>query len=68
MLIEQKSRFENQFLFMFSDHGHRFDAIRQTLVGRLEERLPFFSLHVPQKLRKRFPHLNDVLRWNAKVR
>ncbi|KAI6189656.1 hypothetical protein M3Y97_00032200 [Aphelenchoides bicaudatus] len=66
MLLEEEERLQDTFLFMFSDHGHRFDPIRQTMIGRLEERMPFFSIHVPQKLRKRYPELADVLNWNSK--
>lgn len=40
---------DNTFLFFFSDHGHRFDSIRETFVGRIEERLPFFALRPPSK-------------------
>lgn len=38
---------ENTFLIFLSDHGHRFDSIRSTFVGRIEERLPFFALKLP---------------------
>ena len=34
-------------LFFLSDHGIRFGAIRQTSVGKLEERLPFMILIFP---------------------
>uniref|UniRef100_V5GWQ5 Sulfatase n=1 Tax=Ixodes ricinus TaxID=34613 RepID=V5GWQ5_IXORI len=40
---------DNTFLFFFSDHGHRFDSIRETFVGRIEERLPFFAVRPPSK-------------------
>lgn len=40
---------DNTFLFFISDHGHRFDSIRQTFVGRLEERLPFFAVRPPSR-------------------
>ncbi|XP_055937727.1 uncharacterized protein LOC129967083 [Argiope bruennichi] len=38
------------FLFILSDHGHRFDAMRATLVGRIEERMPFFALVIPESI------------------
>ncbi|GBM29814.1 hypothetical protein AVEN_48266-1 [Araneus ventricosus] len=38
------------FLFFLSDHGHRFDAMRATLIGRIEERMPFFALVVPESI------------------
>lgn len=40
---------DNTFLVFFSDHGHRFDSIRETFVGRIEERLPFFAVRPPSK-------------------
>ncbi|CAN7942821.1 unnamed protein product, partial [Ixodes hexagonus] len=40
---------DNTFLFFFSDHGHRFDSIRETFVGRIEERLPFFAVRPPSR-------------------
>lgn len=68
MLLEEEERLQDTFVFMFSDHGHRFDPIRQTMIGRLEERMPFFSMHVPQKLIERHAELSDVLEWNSKVK
>lgn len=68
MLLEEEERLQDTFVFMFSDHGHRFDPIRQTMIGRLEERMPFFSMHVPQKLIERYAELSDVLEWNSKVK
>uniref|UniRef100_A0AC34R148 Uncharacterized protein n=1 Tax=Panagrolaimus sp. JU765 TaxID=591449 RepID=A0AC34R148_9BILA len=34
-----------------ADHGARFTALRQTSQGQLEERMPFFSVYLPEKLR-----------------
>ncbi|XP_013792662.1 uncharacterized protein LOC106476559 [Limulus polyphemus] len=53
------------FLFM-SDHGHRFDAMRETLVGRIEERLPFFSMFLPETLKQEQPHVLHHLNENLK--
>ncbi len=49
-------------LFVLSDHGHRFDAIRESVIGRLEERLPFFSVAIPKAIRLRYPEIMDNLR------
>lgn len=38
----------NTVLIMMSDHGNRFAEIRNTLQGKLEERLPFFSFVFPE--------------------
>lgn len=45
--LRSKGHLDNTFLFFLSDHGHRFDSIRSTFVGRIEERLPFFALGLP---------------------
>ncbi|XP_075725426.1 uncharacterized protein LOC119183341 [Rhipicephalus microplus] len=45
--LRDRGHLENTFLFFLSDHGHRFDSIRETFVGRLEERLPFFAVRPP---------------------
>lgn len=41
----------NTILMFFSDHGIRFGAIRETLSGKIEERMPFMHLYVPKKWR-----------------
>lgn len=56
----------NTFLFFLSDHGHRFDSMRATLIGRIEERMPFFSVVVPQSLYKSHPHVIDSLKTNVR--
>jgi hypothetical protein len=44
-------------LFFLSDHGIRFGAVRQTSVGKLEERLPFMFLIFPDWFLKKYPNL-----------
>lgn len=41
---------DNTVLILMGDHGNRFDAIRKTVIGRVEERMPFFSVTLPKKL------------------
>jgi hypothetical protein len=57
----------DSFVFVFSDHGHRFDPIRQSIIGRIEERMPFFSMHVPDRLIDAYPHLHATIVDNTKV-
>lgn len=47
--LQDRGHLDNTFLFFLSDHGHRFDSIRETFVGRLEERLPFFAVRPPPR-------------------
>lgn len=46
---------ENTILILMSDHGNRFAEIRNTLQGKLEERLPFFSFIFPQSFKMNHP-------------
>lgn len=45
----------NTLLIMMSDHGNRFMETRNSLNGKMEERLPFFSFVFPDKFKKKFP-------------
>ncbi|WKY14085.1 hypothetical protein Q1695_004707 [Nippostrongylus brasiliensis] len=61
------SLLESSFLFVLSDHGHRFDSIRRTAVGRMEESLPFFSMHIPTELAEKYPHLVETIERNTQI-
>ncbi len=52
-------------LFVMGDHGHRFHPIRHTFNGKVEEKLPFFSMMVPKILLKNNPFLKRVLKVNS---
>ncbi|CEF68717.1 Protein of unknown function DUF229 family and Alkaline phosphatase-like, alpha/beta/alpha domain and Alkaline-phosphatase-like, core domain-containing protein [Strongyloides ratti] len=58
---------ENSFLFILGDHGHRFDEIRKTPIGRMEERLPFFSLSIPKKLREKRKDILNIVKKNSNI-
>lgn len=64
--LQTSAVLEDSILIFMSDHGNRFDHIRQTLVGRIEERMPFASLHLPnwymrqRSTAKRNLHHNSV--------
>ncbi|KAJ2939032.1 hypothetical protein O0L34_g19013 [Tuta absoluta] len=47
--------FNDTFLIVMGDHGPRFDDIRQTLQGRLEERLPLMAIRLPDNLKATRP-------------
>ena len=54
----------NTVLFFYSDHGMRFGKIRETYIGKLEERLPFMYIAVPKWLRNNHKFLEKNLRIN----
>jgi hypothetical protein len=45
------------------DHGNRFDEIRSSVIGRVEERMPFLSISLPPSL----DHLRESLERNSDV-
>ena len=62
--------FENNFnkrtfFFLISDHGSRVDSIRNTLTGRIEDRLPFFSVIVPDEFKQEYPQFFKNLQVNS---
>ncbi|KAG8221832.1 hypothetical protein J437_LFUL003466 [Ladona fulva] len=57
----------NTITIVMGDHGNRFDAIRSTVIGRVEERMPFFSIVLPESLKKSHPHLQHGLKANRET-
>ncbi|CAK9833930.1 hypothetical protein ANTRET_LOCUS10540 [Anthophora retusa] len=53
--LDEFGHLNNTVLIMMSDHGHRFAEIRNTLQGKQEERLPFFSFVFPPWFKKVHP-------------
>ncbi|XP_069104217.1 uncharacterized protein [Argopecten irradians] len=53
-------------LLFFSDHGSRVDEIRNTYVGRIEDRMPFVSIVIPDVLKKKYPSIAENLRTNQR--
>ncbi|XP_037041406.1 uncharacterized protein LOC119078066 isoform X2 [Bradysia coprophila] len=46
--LQSSGVLNSTILILMSDHGNRFAAVRNTLQGKLEERLPFFSFVFPE--------------------
>ena len=63
--LHDAGSFNNSVMLFYSDHGMRFGPIRQTFVGKLEERLPFMYWVFPPWFRRRYPRLWRNLHTNA---
>ena len=63
----KKRYLDNTMLITFGDHGIRFGSIRSTVIGKMEERLPFLSMTLPQWFEKRYPDFVKNLRGNLDV-
>lgn len=57
---------DDTVLLFLSDHGQRWGAIRQTFIGRFEERMPFFYLVLPRHWRQKYPEIVKNVEQNAK--
>ena len=65
--MKEESFLDSTFLVVFGDHGSRFSALRQTVQGKLEERLPFLSITTPKWFSDQYPKLYNNLIHNADV-
>ncbi|XP_021202011.1 uncharacterized protein LOC101737713 isoform X2 [Bombyx mori] len=62
-----KGRQKNTLLIVMGDHGAKYESIRRTYQGRLEERLPLMTIKLPETLLKSRPNVQRVLEANAEV-
>lgn len=52
--LKQLGILNSTILIIMSDHGNRFAAVRNTLQGKQEERLPFFSFTFPEWFKRQY--------------
>ncbi|XP_065674470.1 uncharacterized protein LOC100208013 [Hydra vulgaris] len=60
-------RINHTILIIFGDHGARIGDFRSTTQGKLEERLPFFSITLPPDFKKKYPKMFRALKKNSNV-
>lgn len=58
--------FKNSIIFLLSDHGIRFGAIRKTIQGWYEERLPTNLVSIPPWFQSKYPEKYKNLKENSK--
>ncbi|XP_055897602.1 uncharacterized protein LOC106051006 [Biomphalaria glabrata] len=56
----------NTLLILMGDHGARYENVRFTIPGKLEERLPYFSFLFPKWFEEKYPEAIQNLRDNTK--
>nr|XP_023013042.1 uncharacterized protein LOC111503061 [Leptinotarsa decemlineata] len=64
--LKDEGHLENTVLIFMSDHGIRWGGIRQTFQGRMEERLPFVFILLPDWYKSQQPMGYRNLRKNSK--
>ena len=60
----EEGHLNNSVLVFMSDHGPRNDEIRNTPIGRVEERMPLLSIIIPEHIKRKYPHLEENLQTN----
>ena len=65
--MKRKKHLENTLLVLMSDHGARFDKVRQLVQGMYEERLPYIGLLFPDHFHQKYPELMKNLKGNIKA-
>ncbi|XP_063413992.1 uncharacterized protein LOC134696239 [Mytilus trossulus] len=64
--LNKNNTLDNTVLFFFSDHGIRFGKVRETFIGKLEERLPFGFFIFPKWFYEKYPKLKRNLEINSR--
>ena len=63
----EKSGYLNNTVFiLMADHGARFQALRNTVQGKYEERMPYFGFRFPPWFIKKYPKLIKNFKKNTK--
>ncbi|XP_023241503.1 uncharacterized protein LOC111639791 [Centruroides sculpturatus] len=63
--LNENGYFRNAVVIVMGDHGNRYGSILTTSIGRIEERMPLFSVSIPSALEERHPHLRTYLKKNS---
>lgn len=63
--LHSSGALENTVLIFMSDHGSRNGAIRNTMIGRVEDNMPVLAISLPEKLDEKYPHLSKIMHENS---
>lgn len=63
--LKSEGHLDNTLLIFFSDHGARIDQIRNTFVGRIEDRMPLLEIVLPDHIKDEHPVLHRSVSINT---
>ncbi|KAG8185929.1 hypothetical protein JTE90_010716 [Oedothorax gibbosus] len=64
-VLHQSGAFNRTIVIVMGDHGMRWGPIRETYIGRLEERLPMLFIALPPEFQREFPKETESLKLNS---
>lgn len=64
--LSVKGHLDNTIFIFLSDHGIRWGDIRSTFQGRIEERLPFLHVYLPEWYKEKYPMAYSNLQRNRR--
>ncbi|XP_039480952.1 uncharacterized protein LOC120444987 isoform X1 [Drosophila santomea] len=62
--FEESGLFRKSIVILMSDHGHRYNTLRQAATGYFEERMPMMFIYLPSWFRRKYPRLASNLGKN----
>ncbi|XP_028406249.1 uncharacterized protein LOC114528742 [Dendronephthya gigantea] len=63
--LKQSNTLNNTLLIIMGDHGARYGSARALMQGKLEERLPLFSMSFPPWVLEKYPEISKNLKTNT---
>ena len=63
--LNSKNVLNNTVLILMGDHGVRWGKVRETIQGKLEERMPFFAMTFPKWFKAKFSGIDKNLQKNG---
>ena len=64
--LDNDGHLDSSLLILMADHGARYNHIRATAQGKLEERMPYFSFRFPLWFREKHPDIVRNMEINSK--
>lgn len=65
--LKHDNLLNNTMLVLTGDHGWKFGPLRETVQGKLEERLPFLAMYFPSWFIKSYPEMIENLQQNTET-
>lgn len=64
-VLNQAGALNRTIVIVMGDHGMRWGPIRETYIGRLEERLPMLLIALPPDFKREFPKETEAVKLNS---